>query len=110
MKIRIQSFSFHASDELIGLAESTLNKLSQHSDQIKEAQMTLTIDPSGPIEIKVCEVRLGLPGYDLFARKQCQSFEEAILKASDDLQQRLMYCENNAGLNVSNSIDYINIT
>ena len=93
MKIRIQSFSFHASDELIGLAESTLNKLSQYSDQIKEAQMTLTIDPSGPIESKVCKVRLGLPGYDLFARKQCQSFEEAILKASDDLQQRLIYYE-----------------
>ena len=82
MKIRIQSFSFHASDELIGLGESTLNKLSQYSDQIKEAQMTLTIDPSGPIELKVCEVRLGLHGYDLFASEQCQSFEEAILKAS----------------------------
>ena len=98
MKIRIQSFSFHASDELIDLAESTLNKLSQYRDQIKEAQMTLTIDPSEPIEVKVCEVRLGLHGYDLFAREQCQSFEEAILKAGDALQQRLIYYESGNGV------------
>jgi putative sigma-54 modulation protein len=110
MKIRIQSFSFHASDELIGLAESTLNKLNQHGDKIKEAQMTLTIDPKGPIESKVCSVKLGLSAYDLVARKQCQSFERAILEASDDLQKWLMRRENNAALNVSNSIDDINIT
>ena len=46
MKIRIQSFSFYASDALIGLGESTLNKLSQNSNQIEEAKMTLTIDAS----------------------------------------------------------------
>jgi len=90
MKIRIQSFSFHASDDLIGLAERTLKKLTQHRNQIKEAQMTLTIEPTGAIESKVCKVKLGLPGYDIFARVQCESFEGAILKASDDLQQRLM--------------------
>ena len=110
MKIRIQSFSFHASDELIGLAENTLNKLRQHSDQIKEAQMTLTIDPNGPIESKICSVKLGLSGYDLVARKHCQSFERAILEASDDLHKRLVRCENNAAFNVSNTVDYINIT
>ena len=97
MKIRIQSFSFHASDELIGLSESTLNKLSQDSDQVKEAQMTLTNDPSGPIELNVCKVRLALHGYDLFASKQCQSLEEAILKAIDALQQRLMCRESRMG-------------
>jgi ribosomal subunit interface protein len=103
MKIRIQSFSFHASDELIGLGESTLNKLSQYSDQIKEAQMTLTVDHSGPIELKVCEVRLGLHGYDLFASEQCQSLEEAISKATDALQQRLMYRESGDGSDLSKS-------
>jgi len=102
MKIRIQSFSFHASDELIGLAESTLKKLNQHSDQIKEAQMTLTIDPKGAIESKVCRVELGLSGYNLVARKECQSFERAILEAGDDLQKRLMHWENNAASDVLN--------
>jgi len=103
MRIRIQSFSFHASDELIGHAESTLTRLSQFSSQIKEAHVTLTIDPSGPIELKVCEVRLGLHGYHLFASEQCQSFEEAILKASGALKQRLMYCESGDGSDVSRS-------
>jgi ribosome-associated translation inhibitor RaiA len=103
MKIRIQSFSFHASDELIGLSESTLNKLSQDRDQVKEAQMTLTIDPSGEIERNVCKVKLALPGYHLFASEQCQSFEEAILKASEALKQRLMYCESGDGSDLSKS-------
>ena len=111
MKIRIQSFSFHASDELIDLAESILSKLHQHRDQIKEAQMTLTIEPKGLIESKVCRIKLALSGYDLVARKQCQSFEGAILKASDDLQKCLMRRENNAALfDVSSSTDYVNIT
>jgi ribosomal subunit interface protein len=103
MKIRIQSFSFHASDELIGLAETTLNKLNRHSDQIKEAEMTLTIDPKVAIERKVCSIKLGLSGYDLVARKQCQSFERAILETSDDLRKRLMHCENNAASDLSNA-------
>jgi len=90
MKIRIQSFSFHASDELIDLAESILNKLNQHSNEIKEAQMTLTIDRKGAIESKVCSLALGLSGHHMVARKECQSFERAILEASDDLQKRLM--------------------
>jgi ribosome-associated translation inhibitor RaiA len=98
MKIRIQSFSFHVSDELIGLAENTLIKLNQQRGQIKEAQMTLTIDAKGPIESKVCSVKLGLSGYDLVARKQCQTFERAILEVTDDLRKRLMHFENNAAV------------
>jgi len=90
MKINIQSLSFHASDKLIDYAEDKISKLSQYSDRIIGAQVTLRVDRSGTRDNKVCEVILEIPGKDLFAGRQCHSFEEAILRTSEALKQQLL--------------------
>lgn len=95
MKIDIQTLSFHANDKLIDFAEDKLKKLGQHSEKIMEAQMTLRIDRSGNRHNKYCQIRLVIPGYDLFASKQCQSFEEAILKTCEALKQQMSRWRNN---------------
>lgn len=90
MKINIQSLSFHASDKLIDFVGNKINKLSQYSQKVMEAQVILKVDKSGTRNNKFCEIRLAIPGNDLFASKQCHSFEEAILKTVEALKQQLL--------------------
>jgi putative sigma-54 modulation protein len=90
MKINIQSLSFQANDELIDFAKDKISKLTQYSGRVMEAQVTLKAVKSATRDNKSCEIKLAIPGNDLFASKQCNSFEEAILKSSEALKQQLL--------------------
>ena len=90
MKINIQSFSFQANDKLIDFAKDKISKLTQYSGRVMEAQVTLKAVKSATRNSKICEIKLAIPGNDLFASKQCNSFEEAILKSSEALKQQLL--------------------
>ena len=95
MKMDIQTLSFRANDALIDFAEGKINKLEQYSEKVMEAQMTLKIGRSGTRQNKYCQIRLVIPGYDLFTSKQCEPFEEAILKTSEALKQQMYRWKNN---------------
>ena len=90
MKINIQSLSFHANDKLIDFAEDKISKLSQYSERVMEAQVILKSVKSATKNNSVCEIKLAIPGNDLFSSKQCDSFEEAILKSTYALKQQLL--------------------
>ena len=51
--------------------------------------MVLRIEKSENRENKVVEVRLIIPGNDLFVKKQGESFEEGIQKVYDVLQREV---------------------
>ena len=90
MKIYIQSLSFRANDKLIDFAEDKISKLSQYSGQVVDAQVILKAPKSAAGDDKTCEIKLAIPGNDLFASKQGDSFEEAILKSVEALKQQLL--------------------
>lgn len=90
MKIKIQSPSFHPSDKLIDFTNDKIEKLFQHSSRIMEASVVLKVDKSDDRSNKFCEIRLSIPGNDLFVSRQCVSFEEAVLTAVDALKQQLI--------------------
>lgn len=105
MKINIQSFSFNASEKLINFAEDKISKLSQYSGRVMEAQVTLKAVRSATRDNRICEIKLAIPGNDLFASKQCNSFEEAILKSSEALKQQLLtWKEKNQKVNYSQDL------
>jgi putative sigma-54 modulation protein len=90
MRINIQSPSFHASEKLIDFAEDKAGKLAHYSDRIIDVNILLKTDKSDTRDNKLCEIKLSVPGNDLFARKQCASFEEAILNTVEALKQQLV--------------------
>ena len=90
MKINVQSISFQASDKLIDFAKDKISKLTQYSGRLMEANVMLKSVRSATGNNKICEIKLAIPGNDLFASKQCDSFEEAILKSSEALKQQLL--------------------
>ena len=89
MNIIIQTPDFKADQKLLDLVNEKIEKLGKFSDRIHESSVTLKLDKSETKENKICEIRLGIPGNDLFASKQCKSFEEALAKTTDALRSQI---------------------
>ncbi|MFA6403982.1 MAG: ribosome-associated translation inhibitor RaiA [Salinivirgaceae bacterium] len=89
MKIKIQSVHFDADVKLLDFIESKMNKLEQFYDSIIGAEVILKIDKAENSENKVADIKLLVPGIDLFSKRQAKSFEEAIDQASEALERQL---------------------
>ena len=89
MKINLQSLHFKASDHLKDFVEEKVGKLSHLDDSIMSADVTLFTDDGNNIDNKFCEIRLSVPGYDDFVKKNAESYEAATLDAVDTLQKIL---------------------
>jgi putative sigma-54 modulation protein len=78
MKVTIQSVHFDADKKLIQFIEEKIGKLGTFFSDIIGAEVTLKLEKSVGLDDKAAEVRLIVPGNDLFAKKTCKTFEEAI--------------------------------
>ncbi len=89
MKVTVQSVHFNADQKLLDFIEAKLEKLATHYDKIIESEVTLRLENASNNENKVAEIRLHVPGNDLFAKRQCSSFEEATDLAVDALRNQI---------------------
>jgi len=87
MKINLQSLHFKASDNLKEFVEEKVGRLSRYDDKIISADVTLFSDDGKNIDNKFCEIRLVVPGYDDFVKKNAASYEEATSEAVEVLQK-----------------------
>ncbi len=89
MKIKIQELSFQASIRLIEFTEGKVKSLYQYNNEITEAHVILRVDRSGTNHDRFCQIRLTIPGNDIIASKQCQTFEESIIKTCEAIKKQL---------------------
>ncbi len=89
MNINIQSLHFTAKPELTDFITEKVNKLSALYDKIESAEVTLKLENSAENGNRICEIRLAVPGNDLFAKKQHETFEEATTEVVDALHTQL---------------------
>lgn len=78
MNIQIQSIHFTADRKLLGFVEEKVAKLNHFYDGIISGEVFLRLDNSGEAANKVAEIKLNVPGNDLYVKRQCKTFEEAI--------------------------------
>ena len=78
MKVKIQSVHFDADKKLVEFIQERINKLTHFYDGIIASDVILRIEKSDNDENKVAEIKIHVPGNDLFVKKQCKSFEEAV--------------------------------
>jgi len=90
MNIRINAVRFDADSKLLKFIEKKINKLARYFDEIINAEVFLKLENTSDLENKVVEIKLDIPGGDLFARKQSKSFEESTDIAVDALKQQLL--------------------
>lgn len=89
MKVNIQTLHFNADKNLESFIHERMDKLiSRHSD-IVLADVTLRLDKAQTMDNKIAEIKLEVPGNNLFAKKQSKSFEEAADSAVEALQRQL---------------------
>jgi putative sigma-54 modulation protein len=78
MTLKIQSVHFDADKKLLAFVEERVDKLTHFYDGILTSEVILKLDKSSDAENKIAEIKLHIAGNDLFAKKQCKSFEEAV--------------------------------
>ena len=77
MDIKVHSIHFKADQKLLDFVQDKLTKLQLFFDQIIVGEVFLLLDKNSDKENKVAEIKILLPGKELFAKKQCKTFEEA---------------------------------
>ena len=81
MDIKVNSVRFDADQKLIDHVNKKVNKLGQFFDGIIGAEIFLRLENVQDDENKIAEIKLLIPGNDLFVKKQSKTFEEATNKA-----------------------------
>lgn len=98
MKVKIQSVHFDADQKLESFIHNKLEKLISRNQNIVVADVTLRLDKAESVDNKIAEIRLEVPGNNLFAKKQSKSFEEAADTAVEALNRQLVrYKEKKTG-------------
>lgn len=89
MKVKIHSIHFDADQKLETFIGKRLDKLDQYFDNIIEGEVFLKLDKADNKENKITEIKLLVPGSDLFVKKQSRSFEEATDIAIEALRRQV---------------------
>ena len=89
MKVNINSVHFKVDKKLVAFIENKVDKLSLYYDGIIGGDVSLKVSNKADRENKITEIRLNIKGYDLYAKKESNSFEEATDLAVDALKKQL---------------------
>ena len=88
MKLQVHSIHFDADRRLIDFIKKKIGKLETFYNRMVEGEVFLRINNEG-IENKTVEIKLKVPGDQLFAKEQARSFEVAATNATDALRMQL---------------------
>ena len=90
MKVTIHTPRILVRNSLLGFVMEKVKRLGDFSTNLMEARVTLRLEKTVRGDGKVCEIKGLLPGSDLFAAKNADSFEEATLRAIDAIKRQIM--------------------
>jgi putative sigma-54 modulation protein len=89
MNIKIHSIHFTADSKLLNFIEQKVKKLLQFYDDIIGAEVFLRLEKVQDMENKIVEIKLFIPGNDVFAKKQSKTFEESTDDCVEALTRQL---------------------
>ncbi|HOO08646.1 MAG TPA: ribosome-associated translation inhibitor RaiA [Cyclobacteriaceae bacterium] len=89
MKLQVHSIRFDADQKLIDFIQKKVDKLETFYDRMVDGEVFLRLNNEGT-ENKTVEIRLNLPGGQLFASEQAASFEAATDQATEGLRKQLV--------------------
>jgi putative sigma-54 modulation protein len=89
MDINIHSIRFDADARLLDFIKGRLEKLGLFYSEIISAEVFLRLDRSEDADNKVTEIKLIVPGSELFAKKQTHTFEESTDLAVEALRRQI---------------------
>jgi len=90
MKLQTHSVHFDADQKLVDFIQKKANKLETFYDRIIDGEVFLKLESGEAIDNKIVEIKLNIPGNQLFAKEQESSFEAAADKAIGALKKQLL--------------------
>jgi putative sigma-54 modulation protein len=85
----IQTVNFTADQKLLDFVNEKISKLSQFFDSIVAVEVYMKHDNNREDDDKIAEIRVFIPGNDLFVKKHGKSFEEAIDLVMEALKRQV---------------------
>ncbi|MCB0763624.1 MAG: HPF/RaiA family ribosome-associated protein [Flavobacteriales bacterium] len=90
MNVNVHSIHFDADVKLVDFIKEKIAKLTQFHDGILSGEVFLRLEHDGENrENKVVEIKLAIPGNDLFAKRQGKTFEEATVSTVEALRNQV---------------------
>jgi len=89
MKIRVQSIHFTADRKLLEFIQKKADKLDLFYDQIISGEVYLKLENVEDEANKITEIKVMLPGNQIFAKHQCKTFEEGTDLAIESLIKQI---------------------
>ncbi len=94
MQTKVHAIDFKADSKLLSFVEKRVNKLELYNDKMILSEVFLKLDKSRDRENKISEIKLLVPGKELFAKKQCKTFEEAVDVTVEALRKQILKDKN----------------
>ena len=90
MTVKINSIHFKSDRKLDLFIEDKVSKLEKYFDGVYGTVVTLKLDNNDEPKNKIADIKIEIPGNDLFVSKQSESFEESTQLAVDALKKQLL--------------------
>lgn len=88
MKLKVQSIHFDADKKLVDFIQKRVDKLETYFDRLVDGEVFLRLNNEG-VENKTVEIKLNIPGNQLFAAEKARTFEAATDQATDALKAQI---------------------
>ena len=89
MKLQMHSIHFDADQKLVNFIQKKTDKLETFYDRIIDGEVFMRLDKGEARDNKVIEIKVNIPGSQLFAKEQSSSFEAAADEAVEALRRQL---------------------
>lgn len=89
MKLQIHSIHFDADSKLTDFIQRKTDKLETFYDRVVDGEVFLKVDKDHSNQNKIVEIKLNIPGSQLFAREKSTSFEAATDEVVEALRRQI---------------------
>lgn len=89
MKLQMHSIHFDADQKLVDFIQKKADKLDTFYDRIVDGEVIMRVQKDDARVNKVIEIKLNIPGAQLFAKEQAKTFEAGADEAIESLRRQL---------------------
>lgn len=89
MEVSVNAVKFKPAEALMDFVDKKMKKVETLFPQAIKAEVTMKVDKDHDVNNKIAEVRIVIAGDDMFASKQCDTFEEAIDLCVDAIKKQI---------------------
>ncbi|WKN44553.1 ribosome hibernation-promoting factor, HPF/YfiA family [Tunicatimonas pelagia] len=89
MKLQVHAVHFDADSKLIDFVQRKVDKLEAIYERIVDGEVFLKLENGEAVDNKIVEIKLNIPGNQLFVKEQSDSFEAAADNAVEVLKRQL---------------------